>query len=158
MTEKNAFRVTMFRRKGGKRAEGKRVMRERTVYQCVRVSFSTSDTTVSCEGLTSTTVSRTSLLWWRVRCPGEEEEEEEEELSFQHSFSLHQLLQADGIKRSGQTMGHLAPRRPAGPRPDPMARPCRGLLDCIQESLRGNSYMSTQRENPPERRHENTLQ
>lgn len=29
----------------------------------------TSDTTVSSEGLTSTTVSRTSLLWWRVLCP-----------------------------------------------------------------------------------------
>lgn len=29
----------------------------------------TSETTVSSEGLTSTTVSRTSLLWWRVLCP-----------------------------------------------------------------------------------------
>lgn len=29
----------------------------------------TSKATVSSDGLTNTTVSRTSLLWWRVRCP-----------------------------------------------------------------------------------------
>lgn len=33
----------------------------------------TSDITESSEGLTSTTVSRTSLLWWSVLCPGGKE-------------------------------------------------------------------------------------
>lgn len=33
----------------------------------------TSDKTVPSEGLTSTTVSKTSLLWWRVLCPERED-------------------------------------------------------------------------------------
>lgn len=43
---------------------------------------------MSCEGLTSTTVSRTSLLWWRVLCPIREDWKHNVSLSWIKSVSL----------------------------------------------------------------------
>lgn len=43
---------------------------------------------MSCEGLTSTTVSRTSLLWWRVLCPIGEEWKHDVSLSWIKDGSL----------------------------------------------------------------------